>query len=131
MFDSSFNNSKLDLGELLKDLVGNEKEKKFNKTQKKSATMPKPNNENEKLTNRTSLKMAREELDSKSPRNAFESLEREKHRRGSDTARYHTQKEFNPYMQQPNYEHNYESTKKILSHRDPIEYKFDSNKNWR
>ena len=131
MFDSSFNNSKLDLGELLKDLVGNEKEKKFNKTQKKSATMQKPNNENEKLTNRASLKMAREELDSKSPRNAFESLEREKHRRGSDTARYHTQKEFNPYMQQPNYEHNYESTKKILSHRDPIEYKFDSNKNWR
>jgi len=132
MFDSSFNASKLDLGELLKDLASNEKERKFNKTQKKSATMQmqKSNNENEKLTSRASLKMTKEEFNSKSPRNAFEGLEREKHRRGSDTARYHTQKELKPYVP-PNYENNYENTRKILSHREPIEYKFDTNKNFR
>lgn len=127
MFDSSFNNSKLDLGELLHDLVSHDRERNFNKTQKKHVVVQKQkNNENEKLTSRGSLKMTKEELHgSLSPRSALlENLDRDKYQKGkatggSDTARYHTQKEYKTYLQS-----NYESeNRKILSHRDPIEYK--------
>ena len=129
MFDSSFNNSKLDLGELLHDLVSHDnRDRNFNKTQKRNVVVQKQKtNENEKLTSRGSLKMTKEELHgSLSPRIAYESVEREKYQKGkptggSDTARYHTQKEFKTYLQS-----NYESeSRKILSHRDPIEYKSD------
>ena len=76
---------------------------------------------------RKRLKMTKEELHgSLSPRIAYESVEREKYQKGkptggSDTARYHTQKEFKSYLQS-----NYESeSRKVLSQRDPIEYKSD------